>query len=70
MGGLMENIDNIDIEKLRSVMKEFFESGKMYTDPFFKSSVLNIDYVNDYELVRIAVDNGFNLDDYQKDITR
>lgn len=64
------DIDNIDLEKLRSVLKDYFETGKVYTDPFFKANVLNIDNVNDYMLVGIAIENGFNLDDYKKDISR
>ena len=72
MGGLMGNIDidNIDLEKLRSVLKDYFETGKVCTDPFFKANVLNIDNVNDYMLVGIAIENGFNLNDYKKDISR
>lgn len=64
------DIDNIDLEKLRSVLKDYFETGKAYKDPFFKANVLNIDNVNDYMLVGIAIENGFNLDDYKKDISR
>ena len=72
MGGFMQDIDieNIDFEKLRSVLKDYFESGDIYKNPFSSADVLNIDNVNDYRLIDIALKNGFDLEDYQKNMTR
>lgn len=64
------DFENIDFEKLRSTLKEYYESDQIYKNPFAVSDVLNIDNVNDYRLIGIAIENGFDLDKFKKELTR
>ena len=66
----MIDLDNIDYEKLRLTLKNYYESNEIYKNPFSVSDVLNIDNVNDYRLVGIALENGFDLEEFKKEQTR
>ena len=66
----MIDLDNIDYEKLRLTLKKYYESNEIYKNPFSVSDVLNIDNVNDYRLVGIALENGFDLEEFKKEQTR
>ena len=72
MGGLMGTIDydNIDLEKLRETLKKYYESYEIYKNPFSVSDELSIDHVADYKLITIALENGFDLEDFKKQNTR
>lgn len=64
------DLENIDFEKLRKTLKGYYESEQIYKNPFAVSDVLNIDNVSDYKLIYIALENGFDLDEFKKDMTR
>ena len=64
------DVENIDYDKLRETLKGYFESEQIYKNPFAVSDVLNIDNVSDYKLIYIALENGFDLEEFKKDITR
>ena len=64
------DLDTIDIEKLRLDLKKYFESGQIYKNPFSVSSVLSVEHTRDCDLVPIALENGFNLEEYKKQNTR
>ena len=72
MGGLMGTIDldNIDFEKLRSALEKYYKSEQIYKNPFSVSDVLNVDLVADYKLVVIAIENGFDLEEFKKQVSR
>jgi hypothetical protein len=70
MGGL-ENMDieSIDIERLRSDLEDYFGTAIAY-NPFGVADVISVDMASDAKLISIALENGFNLDDYEIDRSR
>ena len=61
--------ENIDFDKLRNHLSVYFNEG-IYENAFGVSDVLNVDKASDLELIKIAIENGFNLEDYKKDPVR
>lgn len=64
-----ENNIIIDIDRLRSDLTDYFGSA-VYDNPFAMADVVNIDNVPDISIVRIAIENGFDLNDYSIGNTR
>lgn len=60
-------MDNIDIEKLRKDLIDYFESAMFNGFPAAIVELGNVEKASDYELLKIAKDNGFNLKKYEKD---
>ena len=72
MGGLMGTIglDKIDFGKLRSALEKYYKSEQIYKNPFSVSDFLSVDHVADYKLVVIAIENGFDLEEFKKQVSR
>ena len=59
------NIDEIDIERLRKGLIEFY-TGVMYKiSPIAMSDIDKIEHASDEELVNIAIKNHVNLEEYR-----
>ena len=63
------DIDDIDLERLRNDLIDYFGTA---TTSFFcaQSDLVNVSSASDIELVNIAIQNNFNLDDYIKTYRR
>lgn len=64
------DFDNIDYEKLRKDLRMYFHFGIILRNPFGIADCINIDTVPYKKLVKIADENGFNLENYIKDKQR
>lgn len=56
--------DNIDYESLRKDLINYFGSAT----PLFAMSIIDlskIEYASNYELINIAINNGFDLSEYK-----
>lgn len=55
---------NIDLEKLREDLIDYFGTA-MGTFPIAVMNVAEVETATDRELLRIATQNGFNLENYE-----
>lgn len=60
------NLDNIDFARLRSDLENYFGTA-IASNPFAVADVVNVDSVDDFSLIKIALDNGFDLNNYIDD---
>ena len=60
---------NIDYEKLRSDLIDYFGSSVVY-NPMAVIELSNVESATDSKLEQIAIQNGFNLSDYEKQKSR
>ena len=54
----------IDVDKLRMDLIDYFGTASMY----YRAAIIDVETVrnaSDEEVVRIAIQNGFNLNDYE-----
>ena len=54
----------IDIDSLRSDLVDYFGTAKEYY-PAATIDLVNVERASDEEIVRTAINNGFNLYDYE-----
>lgn len=59
-------LDKIDLEKLRTDLKLYFHFGVILQNPFGVADQLNVDNICDNRLVKVALENGFDLKNYLK----
>ena len=57
--------NNIDYESLRRDLINYFGSA-MSIYPIALMDVTNVEQASDYEIIEIAINNGFNLSDYEQ----
>lgn len=62
----MQDFKNIDIEKLRYDLLSYFGTGMMSGNPMMASLVSRIERADIEELVKLAIDNKFELNKYKK----
>ncbi len=55
---------NIDIEKLRYDLIEYFGTATSY-NRFAVVDLIKVENASYYNLIQIAIRNGFNLDEYK-----
>ena len=55
---------NIDIEKLREDLIDYFGTASFY-NKMAMMDLIKVEKANDDELINIAIKNGFNLTKYQ-----
>lgn len=55
---------NIDFDKLREDLIDYFGTA-MGTFPIAVMNVAKVESASDRELIRIATQNGFNLENYE-----
>ena len=53
----------IDIEKLRDDLRDYFLSATFYNQ-YAYADVIEIENAHPFKLIKIATENGFNLNDY------
>ncbi len=58
-------MENFDYEKLKSELKEYFGSATPLNG-FAYVDLIRVEKASEYELVKIAINNGFNLNDYKE----
>ena len=56
---------NIDIERLRSDLMDYYGTAMFNGFPMAITSYSNVQYASDSELIEIAEQNNFNLGDYE-----
>lgn len=54
----------IDVDSLRSDLIDYFGTAREY-NPAATIDLINAEHASDEEIVRIAINNGFNLYDYE-----
>ena len=62
-------LDNIDIERLRRDLEDYFKSD-IFKNPIGNADVIDLDKVTDLKLLSIALWNDFDLEEYKKDMQR
>ena len=60
------DINDIDIEKLRRDLIDYFTSAMFMVSPIAVVDVTDVEYASDEEVVKIALDNKFDLRKYLK----
>ena len=67
----MVSYENINFEKLRKDVEKYLNGNKIMKNPFGVSDANgNIDTISDAGLLKLAEENGFNLEKYSKGRTR
>ena len=64
------NIENIDIDKLRQDLIDYFTSAMFLASPVALIDLTDIETANKEELIQIAINEGFNLNNYINRYTR
>ena len=54
----------IDVGSLREDLKNYFGTAMQY-NPVAMMDLTKVEQASDQEIVKIALNNGFNLDDYE-----
>ena len=57
--------NNIDFERLRKDLIDYFGSA-MSIYPIAVMDVINLENASEHELIEIAINNNFNLSDYEQ----
>ena len=57
---------NYDFERLRYDLIDYFGTATFSGFPMAMVDLSDVEYASESELVRIAMQNGFNLNDYKK----
>ena len=60
------NIDNIDIEKLRKDLIDYFTGAMFMVSPIALVDLTEVENASDEKLIQIALDNKFDLKKYLK----
>ena len=62
---------DIDTDSLRADLMDYFGTA-MASNPIAMMNLIEVENASDYEIIRIALENGFDLEDYQEsyNITR
>ena len=61
-----DNYENINIEELRKDLTDYFGTA-MFTFPVAMMDLIDAEKASGDELIQIALNNGFNLDNYFDD---
>ena len=64
------DLDDIDIEKLRNDLIDYYTSAMFFASPVALVDLTMVQHASDEELVRIAISNHFNILNYVKGIKR
>ena len=64
------NIEDINIEKLRQDLIDYFTSAMFLASPVALIDLTDIETANKEELIQIAINEGFNLNNYINKYTR
>ena len=64
------NIEDIDTEKLRQDLIDYFTSAMFLASPVALIDLTDIETANKEELIQIAINEGFNLNNYINKYTR
>ena len=65
------NIEDIDIERLRNDLIDYFTSAMFIVSPIAIVDLSEVERANDEELINIAINNKFDLTRYiNKSITK
>ena len=60
-------MDNVDLNKLRNDLMEYFGIGMFSVSGFAIMDLIEVESANDEKLIEIAIKNGFDLSDYKRD---
>ena len=64
------DLDDIDIERLRSDLSDYFTSAMFIASPVALIDLTRVENASDEELIRIAIANHFNILDYVNEYER
>ena len=64
------DIEDIDIERLRKDLYDFFATAYFNVSPVAVMDIIKIEYASDMEIINIAIKNGFDLGNYLKNNKR
>ncbi len=64
------DLDDIDIERLRSDLSDYFTSAMFIASPVALIDLTRVENASDEELIRIAIANNFNILDYVNEYER
>ena len=60
------NIEDIDVDKLRKDLIEHFTASMFIVSPVALMDLTQVENASDEEVIKIAIDNKFNLNNYLK----
>lgn len=58
--------DNINIDELRKDLLDYFGTASINASPVAMMNVIEVQKASEEQLVYIAIQNGFDLNNYQK----
>ena len=58
------DIDDINVERLRNDLIEYFGSAMNVASPVAMMDLVKVENASDEQVVRIALSNGFDLNNY------
>ena len=58
--------DNINIDELRKDLLDYFGTASINASPVSMMNVIEVQKASEEQLVYIAIQNGFDLNNYQK----
>ena len=58
------NIEDLDIERLRQDLIDYFTSAMFFASPVALVDLTEVENANDEKLIQIAINNNFNLNNY------
>lgn len=64
------NIEDIDTEKLRQDLIDYFTSAMFLASPVALIDLTKVENAGEKELIQIAINEGFNLNNYINKYTR
>ena len=64
------NIEDINIEKLRQDLIDYFTSAMFLASPVALIDLTRVENAGEKELIQIAINGGFNLNNYINKYTR
>ena len=61
------DMSDYDIEAIRSDLEDYYGTAMTNASPYAMVDLIDLSNKNDYEILTIAANLGFNLDDYYKE---
>ena len=58
------DIDNINIDRLRRELIDYYTAAMFIVSPIAMVDLTRIENANGEEIIRLAIKNGFDIDDY------
>ena len=58
------NIDDYDVDAIRNVLEDYYGIAMNTVSPFAMVDLIDLNNKSDYEIIRMAINIGLDLDNY------